>query len=47
MLNGLIAVSIVINLLATAFWLTSDPNLPPETRIFWGTIAGEQPASIK
>jgi hypothetical protein len=47
MLNGLIAVSIVINLLATAFWLASDPNLPPETRIFWGTIAGEQPASIK
>jgi hypothetical protein len=44
---GLVAISIVINSLATAFWLASDPNLPFETRTFWGVIAGERPVSIK
>ncbi len=46
LLIGLIAISMVINSLATAFWLASDPNLPAETRIFWSVIAGTQPASL-
>ena len=37
---GLVGISIIINLLATAFWLASDPNLPTETQIFWSVIAG-------
>jgi len=45
-LIGLIAISIVINSLATAFWLASDPNLPSETRTFWGVIAGKQSRSL-
>ena len=40
LLIGLVGISILVNLLATAFWLASDPNLPAETHIFWGTIAG-------
>jgi hypothetical protein len=40
LLVGLVGISIIINLLATAFWLASDPNLPTETRIFWSVIAG-------
>jgi hypothetical protein len=43
----LVAISIIINSLATAFWLASDPNLPPETRLFWSRIAGERVTSIK
>jgi hypothetical protein len=41
LLIGLVAISIVINSLATAFWLASDPNLPGETRAFWSVIAGK------
>ena len=44
---GLVAISIIINSLATAFWLASDPNLPLETRLFWSRIAGEHLTSIK
>ena len=44
---ALVAISIIINSLATAFWLASDPNLPPETRLFWSRIAGERVTSIK
>ena len=40
LLIGLVGISIIINLLATAFWLASDPNLPSETQIFWSVIAG-------
>jgi hypothetical protein len=47
LLVGLVAISIVINSLATAFWLASDPNLPMETRTFWSVIAGKQPRSLK
>ncbi len=47
LLVGLVAISIVINSLATAFWLASDPNLPTETRTFWSAIAGKQPRSLK
>ncbi len=43
LLIGLIAISLVINSLATAFWLASDRNLPVETRAFWSVIAGKQP----
>jgi hypothetical protein len=46
LLVGLIAVSIVINSLATAYWLASDSNLPLETRSFWGVIARKQSRSI-
>jgi hypothetical protein len=46
-LTALIAVSIIINPLATAFWLGSDPNLPVETRLFWSRIAAERVTSIK
>jgi hypothetical protein len=45
-LIGLVAISIVINLLSTAFWLASDSNLPPETRNFWSVIAGKQQRSL-
>jgi hypothetical protein len=44
---GLVAISITINSLATAFWLASDPNLPSETRLFWSRIAGKRITSIK
>jgi hypothetical protein len=47
LLIGLIAMSIVINSLATAFWLASDSNLPPETRNFWSVVAGEQQPLLK
>jgi hypothetical protein len=47
LLIGLVAISIVINSLATAFWLASDSNLPPETRSFWSVIAGKQQRSLK
>ena len=47
LLIGLVAISIVINSLATAFWLASDSNLPSETRNFWGIIAGKQQRSLK
>jgi len=47
LLVGLIAVSIIINSLATAYWLASDSNLPLETRTFWGIIASKQSRSIK
>ncbi len=46
LLIALIAISIVINTLATAFWLASDPNLPAKTRTFWGVIAGKRPVSL-
>jgi hypothetical protein len=46
LLIALIAISIGINTLATAFWLASDPNLPAETRTFWGVIAGKRPVSL-
>jgi hypothetical protein len=32
---GLVALSITINTLSTAFWLGQDKNLPIETRTFW------------
>ena len=32
---ALIALSIIINTLSTAFWLGQDKNLPTETRTFW------------
>ncbi len=32
---GLVAVSVTINTLSTAFWLGQDKNLPIETRTFW------------
>jgi len=32
---GLVALSIIINTLSTAFWLGQDKNLPTETRTFW------------
>ena len=32
---GLVALSIMINTLSTAFWLGQDKNLPTETRTFW------------
>ena len=38
LVTGLVAISIIINSLATAFWLASDPNLPPETRLFWSRM---------
>jgi hypothetical protein len=47
LLIGLIAVSIVVNSLATAFWLASDPNLPAETHTFWRMIAGKESISVK
>jgi hypothetical protein len=47
LLVGLIAVSIVINSLATAYWLAFDSNLPLETRTFWSVIAGKQSRSIR
>ena len=40
LLIGLVGISIIINLFATAFWLGSDPNLPTETQTFWSVIAG-------
>lgn len=46
-LIGLIAISIIINSLATAFWLASDSNLPRETRTFWGVIAGKQSRPLR
>jgi len=47
LLIGLIAISIIINSLATAFWLASDSNLPMETRTFWGVIAGKQSRPLR
>ncbi len=41
LLIGLVGISIIINLFATAFWLGSDPNLPIETQTFWSVIAGK------
>jgi hypothetical protein len=38
---GLIIVSSAINLLATAYYLASDSNLPVETRNFWSAISGK------
>lgn len=35
LLIGLVAVSVIINSLSTAFWLGEDKNLPIETRAFW------------
>jgi hypothetical protein len=32
---SLVAVSVIINSLSTAFWLGEDKNLPIETRAFW------------
>jgi hypothetical protein len=47
LLIGLVVISIAVNSLATAFWLASDSNLPPETRNFWSIIAGKQQRSLK
>jgi len=47
LLIGLVAISMVINSLATAFWLASDRNLPAETRMFWSVFAGKRPVSLK
>ncbi|HEU5313151.1 MAG TPA: hypothetical protein VFU08_04935 [Candidatus Udaeobacter sp.] len=47
LLIGLIAISIIINSLATAFWLASDSNLPPETRSFWSVVARKQQRLLK
>jgi hypothetical protein len=47
LLIAIIATSIVVNSLATAYWLTSDSNLPRETRAFWGVIAGKQLHSLR
>jgi hypothetical protein len=41
LLIGLIAISILINSLGTAFWLASDSNLPWETRSFWSVVTGK------
>jgi len=41
---GLIAVSIVVNFLATACWIGSDGNLSRETRVFWNAVVGKTPA---
>lgn len=46
-LIALIAVSIAINSLATAFWLASDTNLPLETRSFWNVIARKSASSVR
>jgi hypothetical protein len=42
-LIGLAVVSMVINLLATAFFLGGDGHLSMETRVFWSAIAGRGP----
>jgi hypothetical protein len=47
LLIGLIAISILINSLGTAFWLASDSNLPWETRSFWSVVAGKQQRLLK
>jgi hypothetical protein len=47
LLIGLVAISMVINSLATAFWLASDRNLPAETRTFWSVIAGKRETSLR
>jgi hypothetical protein len=40
---GLIALSIVVNSLATISWLIdADQNVPPETRAIWGEFLGRQ-----
>jgi hypothetical protein len=46
-LIALVAISVAINSLATAFWLASDSNLPLETRTFWTVIAGKQLRSLR
>ena len=40
-LIALITVSSGVNFLATASWIGSDANLPPETRAFWNAIEGQ------
>jgi hypothetical protein len=40
LLVGLIAFSVAVNLLGTAYWLANDANLPTETRSFGSAIAG-------
>jgi hypothetical protein len=47
LLIGLIALSIAINSLGTAYWLANDANLPRETRDFWSVIAGLQIHSLR
>jgi hypothetical protein len=47
LLIGLVGISIIVNSLATAFWLASDSNLPPETRSFWSVVAGKQQRLLK
>jgi hypothetical protein len=47
LLIGLIALSIVVNSLGTAYWLANDANLPRETRDFWSVIAGLQVRSLR
>jgi hypothetical protein len=37
---ALVIASSGINILATAYWLSSDGGLPVETRVFWSEIAG-------
>jgi hypothetical protein len=40
---AMVAVSSVVNSLATASWIGSDGNLPKETRTFWNVIVGRTP----
>jgi hypothetical protein len=47
LLVGLIAISIIISSLATAYWLAADSNLPRETRDFWAVIAGKQSRQLR
>jgi hypothetical protein len=41
----MIAVSSVVNFLATASWIGSDGNLPMETRNFWNAVVWKSPPS--
>ena len=44
-LTGLVAVSIVINVLGTASWIGNDRNLPVETQAFWKAVVGNPSAN--
>jgi hypothetical protein len=40
---GLIAISVVVNSLATVSWLVNaDQNVPPETRAAWEKLLGRR-----
>jgi hypothetical protein len=40
---GLIAISVVVNSLATVSWLVNaDQNVPPETRVAWEKLLGRR-----